>query len=134
MAERTWNAAEVHAQLRAVMLANCGDQLVEADEVGQLVVRTRAIDPKTKQAGWFGTVTIKKSYVAYHLMPLYADPALGEGMSLELAKRRQGKSCFNFTAVDERLFAELAALTRRASGGDGGERDAPPAVATDQKP
>jgi hypothetical protein len=29
----------------------------------------------------------------------------------ELKKRMQGKSCFNFTSVDEGLFQELAALT-----------------------
>ena len=27
----------------------------------------------------------------------------------------QGKSCFNFTKVDEELFAELAALTERVA-------------------
>ena len=30
-----------------------------------------------------------------------------------LMKRMQGKSCFNFTSVDEAAFAELAQLTRR---------------------
>jgi hypothetical protein len=35
-------------------------------------------------------------------------------MSPALKKRMQGKACFNFTAVDEALFKELAALTRRS--------------------
>ena len=29
----------------------------------------------------------------------------------ELRRRMQGKACFNFTRVDEALFAELATLT-----------------------
>jgi len=33
-----------------------------------------------------------------------------------LAKRRQGKTCFNFRVVDEVLFGDLALLTRRAAG------------------
>lgn len=44
-------------------------------------------------------------------MPVYAMPALLDGLSPELGRRRQGKSCFNFTRVDETLFDELASLT-----------------------
>jgi hypothetical protein len=105
---------DVHAALRAVMLAEAGDLVVARDRPGDLEVRTHALDPRTKQPGWFGTVTTKKSYVAYHLLPLYADPALADGLSAALAKRRQGKTCFNFKALDAALFEELAALTRRA--------------------
>ena len=43
-------------------------------------------------------------------MPVYVDPSLSATISPALAKRRQGKSCFNFTKVDEPLFAELDAL------------------------
>lgn len=61
----------------------------------------------------FASVRLGKRYVSYHLMCLYTDPDdLGE-MSPELRRRRQGKSCFNFTRVDEALFDELDALTRR---------------------
>jgi hypothetical protein len=46
-------------------------------------------------------------------MCVYLDPALLEGMSPALARRMQGKSCFNFTKVDAALFDELEALTAR---------------------
>ncbi|WP_085810484.1 hypothetical protein [Sphingomonas sp. TZW2008] len=105
--------AAVYARLRAIMLAAAGDQVIERDVPGDLVVRTHRRDPKTGEPGWFGTVTIKKSYVAFHLIPLYDTPALADGLSADLAKRRQGKTCFNFKAIDEGLFAELAALTGR---------------------
>ncbi|QNE31753.1 hypothetical protein F1C10_07265 [Sphingomonas sp. NBWT7] len=76
-------------------------------------MRTHRRNVKTGSPGWFGTVTIKKSYVAFHLIPLYDQPALAEGLSAELAKRRQGKTCFNLKAIDAPLFAELAALAKR---------------------
>jgi hypothetical protein len=59
-------------------------------------------------------VEIGKSYVGYHLMPVYGNPKLLDGFSKELRKRMQGKSCFNFKAVDEALFAELDELTRQS--------------------
>jgi len=62
---------------------------------------------------WFGAVRIGKRYVSYHLMPVYAFPDLLNEISPELKKRMQGKSCFNFTHVDERLFQELVELTER---------------------
>lgn len=105
----------VHERLRDIMLAESGSQVLTRDAPGDLVLRTQQIDPKTGERGWFGTVTIKKSYVAYHLMPLYAEPALANGISAALAKRRQGKTCFNFRTIDESLFAELAGLTRQAA-------------------
>ena len=103
----------IHARLRAIMLGAADGLPVVRDLPGDLEVRTATIDPRTKEAGWFGTVTIRKSYVAYHLIPLYEAPALAEGVSTALAKRRQGKTCFNLKAMDEALFDELAALTRR---------------------
>lgn len=66
-------------------------------------------DPTT----WFAGVRLGKAYVSYYLMPVYVDPSLLDGVSPELRRRMQGKSCFNFRSVDEGLFAELTELTRR---------------------
>ena len=108
--------APVHAALRRIMLTGAAGHVVARDAPGDLEVRTAVLDPRTGAPGWFGTVTTKKSYVASHLMPLYTDPALADGVSPALAKRRQGKTCFNFKVVDEVLFGELEVLTRRAAG------------------
>jgi hypothetical protein len=104
--------------LRQVMLSASAGQIVTKDLPGDLVIRTQRIDTATGAPGWFGTVTIKRSYVAYHLMALYYEPALADAMSEALQKRRQGKTCFNFKKVDANLFEELAALTQRASGAE----------------
>jgi hypothetical protein len=45
-------------------------------------------------------------------MPVYVRPALLAALSPELKKRMQGKSCFNFSAIDKPLFKELSALTK----------------------
>lgn len=102
----------VFARLRRTMLEAAPKMTVTKDNPGALELRTPTIDPKTKQLGWFGTVTIKKTYVAYHLMPLYAHPELAGEISPELAKRKQGKTCFNFARCDEALFKELSRLTK----------------------
>lgn len=101
--------------LRALMLDAAGDQHVVTDTAGDLVLHTRQLDPKTGKPVWFGAVSLRKSYVAYHLFPLYADPQLGADLSAELKRRQQGKSCFNFKTIDPALSAELADLTRRAA-------------------
>jgi hypothetical protein len=74
--------------------------------IGPPVPRSRG------KAVWFGAVRIGKAYVSYHLMPVYAFPDLLDGISPELKKRMQGKSCFNFTAIDRLLFKELKRLTK----------------------
>ena len=56
-------------------------------------------------------VSIGKSYVSYHLMPVYMNPELQKKISPELKARMQGKACFNFKRPDPALFKELAALT-----------------------
>jgi len=68
---------------------------------------------KWKKQLFFGAAQIKKNYVSFHLMPVYMYPALLQGISPELKKRMQGKSCFNFKKVEPDLFKELAELTQK---------------------
>jgi len=73
--------------------------------------------PKPNDKGkpvFFGAVQSKKSYVSYHLMPVYMFPDLLDSLSPELKKRMQGKSCFNFKEPDELLFRELETLTKKS--------------------
>ena len=67
---------------------------------------------RNKQPLTFGGVRRGKNYVSFHLMSVYASPDLLKNISPELKKRMQGKSCFNFKAVDKKLFTELKALTK----------------------
>ena len=66
-----------------------------------------------KKELFFGAVQIKKNYVSYHLMPVYMFPDLLDGLAPRLKQRMQGKSCFNFTNLDDEIVAEAARLTER---------------------
>jgi hypothetical protein len=59
-------------------------------------------------------VQIGKAYVSYHLMGIYGNARLLDGMSNPLKARMQGKTCFNFKSPDEALFKELEQLTAQS--------------------
>mgnify|MGYP006184754197 FL=1 len=68
----------------------------------------------------FAAVQIKKSYVSFHLFPVYLDASLLDGISDALRKRMQGKSCFNFgpkhiIPLDDMtsLVAQCAAFSKK---------------------
>ena len=62
-------------------------------------------------------VQVGKAYVSFHLMGVYGNPKLLDGVSEKLLARMQGKSCFNFKVVDEELFGELEQLTVKSIAG-----------------
>ena len=64
---------------------------------------------------FFGAVQIRKSYVAYHLYPIYTNPELLNGISDNLKNRMQGKSCFNFKKeITEDQLQEVGELTKQS--------------------
>ena len=97
--------------LSKILRKHAGGMSIKTDEPGNFYVEVPAHNPKSKPK-FFGAVQTKKSYVSYHLMPVYEDPSLLSGISDTLRKRMQGKSCFNFTVDDTSLFKELDALTK----------------------
>jgi hypothetical protein len=104
------NLADVFSELRSILIPFARKLDCTIDRDDELQVNTKHIQANRKPL-WFGGVQIKKRYVSYHLMPVYVNPTLLEGISPDLKKRMQGKSCFNFTSSDALLFEELAALT-----------------------
>jgi hypothetical protein len=101
----------VFAKLRAILKPFERRLEVLADVEGNYSLNTRHI-MKNKQPLFFAGVRTGKAYVSFHLMPVYACPELLKGMSPELKKRMQGKSCFNFKSVDEKQLKELSRLTK----------------------
>ena len=99
----------VFNRLRAILQGHEASlKLVENGAMGYSLDTT--VQYKGKPV-FFGAVRQGKQYVSFHLMPVYASPELLAGISPELKKRMQGKSCFNFRHIDEVLFAELSSLT-----------------------
>ena len=85
------------------------------DEPGRYYLGSQEVRAKDGYRTAFGGVEIKKNYVSAHVMPVYAHPELLDGVSPELRKRMQGKSCFNFRTLDQALLAELGALIDRGA-------------------
>lgn len=102
---------KVFAKLKAIFKPYMKKMDVAQEGPTCLLLNTRYI-MKNKQPLCFGGVRTGKAYVSFHLMSVYACPDLLQSMSPELKKRMQGKSCFNFKEVDEKLFKELAQLTK----------------------
>jgi hypothetical protein len=112
-------AKPVFTSLRAILRKHARTLAVSADTPHRYALEA-SVGPATISA-WGGKqkktmllvawVEIGKSYVSYHLMGLYTNAPLVAAMSSELRERMQGKTCFNFTTVDEPLFGELEKLT-----------------------
>jgi hypothetical protein len=98
------------AALREIMRRHSDGMIIQSDTPTDFTVITPAIGPNKKPI-WFGAVMLKKSAVTYHIFPLYFNPAMQAAVPLELLKRKQGKTCFNFQRPDPELFAELDKLT-----------------------
>ena len=105
---------QLFVALSAILRRHAQGMSIRTDDPGHLYVEVAPAEPKAKPR-FFGAVQTKKSYVSYHLMPVYEDPGLLDGISPGLRKRMQGKSCFNFTAMDSALLDELDALTGRCA-------------------
>jgi hypothetical protein len=105
----------VHARLRDIILRHRRDLVVTKDGPGGVAIEIPGLEGKPW--GYVAGTRLGKSYVSYYLMPVYASPELATTVSPELEKRRQGKACFNFTRIDEPLFAELDDLTARGISG-----------------
>ena len=103
--------AKTFAKLKAILEPYASRMIVVHDTSTNYYLDTPYV-MKNKQRVFFAAVRLGKAYVSFHLMPVYAFADLLTGMSPELKKHMQGKSCFNFKAVDEKLFRELAKLTR----------------------
>lgn len=80
------------------------------DEPGKYYLGTHEVRAKDGYRTWLGGVEIKKSYVSVHLVPVYADPSLLDGISPALRNRMQGKNCFAFKKPEPELLAELGKL------------------------
>jgi hypothetical protein len=103
--------ATVFSKLKAILQPYSSKLVVIADTPAGYSLETRHI-MKNKKPLYFAGVRKGKNYVSFYLMSVYVCPDLMKSISPELKKRMQGKSCFNFKTVEEKLFKELAKLTK----------------------
>jgi hypothetical protein len=102
---------QIYAQLRAILGPYAARLTVTADSPAGISI-DGPYSEKWKKPLFFASAQIKKNYVSFYLMPVYMFPDLLDGISPELRKHMQGKSCFNFKKMETVLFDELSELTR----------------------
>jgi hypothetical protein len=100
--------AAVDRRLREILEPYRTRLVATKDGPGGLALEIPGLEGKPW--GYVAGTRVGKSYVSLYLMPLYAFPDLSETLSPALRRRKQGKSCFNFTRIDEPLFDELGRI------------------------
>lgn len=115
------NFRETFAGLKAILEPYAARMIVVHDTSANYYLDTPYV-MKNKQRMFFGAVRMGKAYVSFHLIPIYCCPELLNTISPELNKHMQGKSCFNFKAVDEKLFKELTKLTKAGAARFSGKK------------
>lgn len=112
MAPREADFDAVFARLKGMLQPYAREMHVTADDATSYGV-DMAPPAERNPTTWFGGVRRGKRYVSLYLMPVYVEPSLLDDASPALRRRQQGKSCFNFTSVDEGLLGELEVILRR---------------------
>jgi hypothetical protein len=102
----------VHDRLRSILRDHADGFRVTDDSSAGMKLEMPGYEGKPW--GYVAGTRVGKRYVSYYLMSVYGQPDLLDSLSPGLRRRMQGKSCFNFTTVDELLVAELDALTAKA--------------------
>jgi hypothetical protein len=115
----------VFARLRDLLATHESDYVVSHD-TPQRYGLDAPVGPATVKA-WGGKVKmakipiawveVRKAYVSYHLMGIGDNATLIAQLSQNLRGRMQGKTCFNFTTIDEGLLAELRTVTAHSLRG-----------------
>lgn len=106
-------AQEAFDGLRKILVRHSKNFRVKFDTPGHYGIESREALWNRKPL-FFASAQIKKTYVSFHLLPLYACPDLKKGLSAELTKRIHGTACLNFKEADAKLFAEVNELANAA--------------------
>jgi hypothetical protein len=107
--------SDIFRAIRPLYAEHENRAVVLDDSPDSYILGTHEVRENDGYRTWFGGVQIKKRYVSAHLMPVYSDPTLLDPVSDDLRRRMQGKSCFNFTRLDEGLIEEFADLVGRSA-------------------
>ena len=103
---------ETFTTLRGILVPYAKEMMVQVDKPGNYQISSRSMKDRIGRPLFVAAVQIKKNYVSFHLMPIYACPELVDSLSPTLKKRMQGKSCFNFTTIESAHVKELVSLTK----------------------
>jgi hypothetical protein len=105
---------QVFAALKAILTPLAGRLTVTTDTATSYSLAVPGYRYRDQPATPFASVRDGKSYVSFHLFPVYVMPDLLGSLSDPLRRRMQGKSCFNFKTFEPELGRELQNLVEQA--------------------
>jgi hypothetical protein len=70
-------------------------------------VKDLVIEGRKRKEVYFAGLIIRKGYVGFYFMPVYADTDLKAVFAPELLKLLKGKSCFHIKKLDPTLFDQI---------------------------
>jgi len=105
----------VHERLKAILRRHADGLVITEDGPTGMTLEVPGLEGKPW--GYVAGTRLGKRYVSLYLMPVYASRDLDASVSPQLRRRKQGKSCFNFSRIDEDLFAEIESLAARGIPG-----------------
>ena len=127
--------ARTFQELRAIFQPYAAKLRVVHDDDAYYYLETKSASFRGRPV-CFGAVRRGRNYVSFYLMTVYGGQLCApvekgsdlkkvvdhgkkaaSGMSAELKKHMQGKSCFNFKRPEAELFQELALITKRGFEG-----------------
>ena len=108
---------ETFRTLRGLLEKHRGRMVVTADTPTDYTLASPDMQDRSGKPLFVAAVQIKKTYVSFHLMPVYMNPALLETLSPALRKRMQGKACFNFVTIEPADTRELSTLIKKSIAG-----------------
>lgn len=62
---------------------------------------------KKRNGIYFGAVMVKKGFVGFYLMTIYAQPGLVQKLGPDLKKLLKGKSCFHVNKLTQELLQQI---------------------------
>jgi hypothetical protein len=95
------------------LLAHYAPRLHASEDSETLYMLECGYVPEMKRSMAFAGVQIRRSFVSFHLLPIYSHPELLSGISDALRKRLAGRTSFNFVRPERDLLVELSALADR---------------------
>ena len=121
---------ETFDSLSRIMRKHATGFSIKTDEPGTFYVELATASPKAKPS-FFGVVQTKKSYVSYHLMPVYEDPSLLNGVSEALRSKSRASlasTSRRWTPLCSKSWIRLLVNAQRQPGAQ------PPAPNNSSKP
>lgn len=103
---------EVFAALKQILVPYAKSMKVMEDTPIRYTLGGTIIQKGKHRETMLIAVYSMKNYVSLHIMPIYMLPGSLPKLSPELQRRMQGKACFNFSEVDDKLFKEAAAVVK----------------------